>query len=167
MLSYGKGGANRQSTAHKAVFIKLWSTDYRWSAAVSEEKALQKLYYTLNEWKVHPYMFVLKLLLLVGLPQKVGELVLSITSCLPIIILENILNTCIEKNVVMVTLTTGMFILVTCVHFGVWRILRRRSACVPTDCEVVRDWRKFEKHWHKGSCSPLALSNLPSPLTVT
>jgi hypothetical protein len=36
-------------------------------------------------------MSVLKLLLLVDLPQKVGKLVLSKTSC-PIIILENTLN---------------------------------------------------------------------------
>jgi hypothetical protein len=37
-------------------------------------------------------MSVLKLPLLVDLQQKVGELVLSITSCLSIIILENTLN---------------------------------------------------------------------------
>jgi hypothetical protein len=48
----------------------------------------------------------------------------------------------------MVTLTTGiMFLPFTCMHFSVWEILRRRSACVPTDYEVVRDCRKFEKHW--------------------
>jgi hypothetical protein len=33
--------------------------------AVSEVKALQKLYQTLNEWKIHPYMSVIKLPLLV------------------------------------------------------------------------------------------------------
>jgi hypothetical protein len=60
--------------------------------AVSEEKSLQKLYQTLNERKIHPYRSVLKLLLLVDLQQKVGELVLSITSCLSVIILENNLN---------------------------------------------------------------------------
>jgi len=49
--------------------------------AVSEEKALQKLYQTLNELKNTPYMSVLKLPLLVDLQQKVGELVISITSC--------------------------------------------------------------------------------------
>jgi hypothetical protein len=32
----------------------------------------------LNEWKIHPYMSVLKLPLLVYLQQKVGELLLSI-----------------------------------------------------------------------------------------
>jgi diacylglycerol kinase len=42
-------------------------------------------------------MSVLKLPLLVYLEQKVGELVLSTTSCTSVIILENILNWCIEK----------------------------------------------------------------------
>jgi hypothetical protein len=37
-------------------------------------------------------MSMLKLPLLVDLQQKVGELVLPITSCPPIIIFENILN---------------------------------------------------------------------------
>jgi hypothetical protein len=37
-------------------------------------------------------MSVLKMHLLVDLQQKVGELVISITSCLPIIILENTLD---------------------------------------------------------------------------
>jgi hypothetical protein len=37
-------------------------------------------------------MSVLKLPLLVDLQQKIGELVISITSCSSIIILENILN---------------------------------------------------------------------------
>jgi hypothetical protein len=57
---------------------------------------LQKLYQTLNEWKTHRYMSVLKLPLLVDLQQKVGELVLSIT-CPTVIILENTLNQYIEK----------------------------------------------------------------------
>jgi hypothetical protein len=60
--------------------------------AVSEEKALQKLYRTLNERKIHPYMSVLKLPLFVDLQQKIGELVLSTISCPTIIILENTLN---------------------------------------------------------------------------
>jgi hypothetical protein len=51
-----------------------------------EENALQKLHQTLNEFKIHSYMFVLKLPLLVELHQKVGELVLSITSCPSIVI---------------------------------------------------------------------------------
>jgi hypothetical protein len=42
-------------------------------------------------------MSVLKLPLLVDLQQKVGELVLSVTSCPTIIILENAYNLCIEK----------------------------------------------------------------------
>jgi len=39
----------------------------------------------------------------------------------------------------MVTLTTGiMFLLFTCMHFWVWGILRKWSACAPTAYEVVR-----------------------------
>jgi hypothetical protein len=55
--------------------------------AVSEEKALQKLYNT-EGIKTHPYVSVLKLSLLVDLQQKPGELVLSVPSCPSIIILE-------------------------------------------------------------------------------
>jgi hypothetical protein len=55
-----------------AVFIKLWSADHQWSAAVrqvvrggpqtiSEETALPKFYQTLNECKIHANMSVLKL----------------------------------------------------------------------------------------------------------
>jgi hypothetical protein len=62
---------------------------------------------------------VLKLPLLVGLQHKVGELVLPITSCPTIIILENTLNHCVE-NVVMVSLTTGiMFLVFIFVYFWV------------------------------------------------
>jgi hypothetical protein len=47
----------------------------------------------------------------------------------------------------MVTLTTGiMSLLFSCMHFWVWRILQRWSACGTTVCEVVHDCRKFEKH---------------------
>jgi hypothetical protein len=52
--------------------------------------------------------------------QKVGALILSITSCLSIIILENSLNYCKEENVDMVSLTNGiMFILIIWMHFWV------------------------------------------------
>jgi hypothetical protein len=44
-------------------------------------------------------MSVLKLPLLADLKLTVGELILSITSCQKIIILENALNWCIEKYV--------------------------------------------------------------------
>jgi hypothetical protein len=59
------------------VFIKLWSATVRQVArdvpqAVSEEKAL-------NEWKIQPYVSVLKWPLLLDLQQKVGELVISTT----------------------------------------------------------------------------------------
>jgi hypothetical protein len=60
--------------------------------AVSEENALQKFYLSLNEWKIHLYMSVLKPPLLTDLQQKVGELILSRTPCPTVIILENNLN---------------------------------------------------------------------------
>jgi hypothetical protein len=60
-------------------------------------------------------MSVLKLLLLADLQQKV---LLSITSYPTIITLEKTLNYYIEKNVFMVTFTTGiMCLLFTCMHF--------------------------------------------------
>jgi xanthine/uracil permease len=94
-------------------------------------------------------MSVIKLPLLVDLQQKVRKIVISITSCHTIIILENTLNQCMEKIVVMVTLATGiMFLLFTCMHFWGWEILRW-TACAPTAYEVNRDCRKFEKHWSK------------------
>jgi hypothetical protein len=71
------------------VFFKLWSTSFH---RPDNERM-----------KIHPYISVQKLPLLVDLQQTVGELVLSITSCPSLIILENTLNYCIEKNVVMVT----------------------------------------------------------------
>jgi hypothetical protein len=71
----------------KPVFIKLRSADHRWSAAVLEEKVLHKLYQILNESKIHPYTSVMKLLLLVDFQRKTDKLVLSITSCLTLIIL--------------------------------------------------------------------------------
>jgi hypothetical protein len=92
-------------------------------------------------------MSVLKLSFWVDLQQKVGVLVLSITSRPLIIILENKLV--YTKNVVMVrpTVTTGIiFLIFTYMHFWVWGILRSLSACAPTAYEVVRDFRKFEKH---------------------
>jgi hypothetical protein len=90
-----------------------------------------------HKWKIYPYMSVLKLHLLVDLQQKVGELVISITSHPTIII-----------SVVMVTLITSiMFLLFTCMQLWGWRILQSWSTCAPTAYEVVCDWQKFEKHW--------------------
>jgi hypothetical protein len=41
---------------------------------------------------------------------------------------------------VMVALTTGIIVLVfASMYFWVWGILRKRSACAPTACKVVRD----------------------------
>jgi hypothetical protein len=57
--------------------------------AVSEEKhRVIYRYQTLNELKIRPYMSVLKLLFLVELRKKGGELVISITSCRKTIILK-------------------------------------------------------------------------------
>jgi hypothetical protein len=64
---------------------------------VSEEKWLQKLYQTMNEWRIYPYVFVQKLPSLVDLKHKVDELLLSINYCPSIIVLENNLYYCIEK----------------------------------------------------------------------
>jgi hypothetical protein len=64
----------------------------RWFAGGFGRKSIAKMCQTLNELKLHPYMAVLKLPLLVDVQHKVGELVLSITSCPSIIILENVLN---------------------------------------------------------------------------
>jgi hypothetical protein len=69
-----------------AVFIRMWS------AAVPKKKALQKLYQTLQK-KIYPCMSVLKLPLLLDLQKKVGALVLFVTFCTTIIILENVLMT--------------------------------------------------------------------------
>jgi hypothetical protein len=89
------------------VFLKLWSGDHRWSApvpqvvcsglqAVSEEKGHCKYCIRHRTNEKHTHTCLLKLPLLVDLQQKVGELVLSITYCPKIIILENTLNWCPE-----------------------------------------------------------------------
>jgi hypothetical protein len=88
-------------------------------------------------------MSVLKLSLLIDLQQKAGELVFSITYCTSIITLEKCFILVYRKNVVMVTLTNGMFPLFTFMRFWMWDILRKWSACAPTTCEVVRDSQKF------------------------
>jgi hypothetical protein len=69
--------------------------------AVLEEKALQTLCQLLNEWKIHLYVSVLKLPLLVDLQQKVGELVPSIAYCLTIILESvwiSVYNKCVYGN---------------------------------------------------------------------
>jgi hypothetical protein len=48
------------------------------------------------------------------------------------------------KNVLMVTLATSiMFLLFSCMHFCVWGILRRQSACAPTAYKVFLDYRNL------------------------
>jgi hypothetical protein len=74
---------------------------------------------------------VLKLPLLVDLQQKAGELVLSITSCPIIIILENV-------EVVLVTLTIDItFLPFMCMHFWVWRILRKGVCLAPMEWSAM------------------------------
>jgi uncharacterized membrane protein YphA (DoxX/SURF4 family) len=95
--------------------------------------------------KIHQYMALIKLFLLVDLQQKVGELVLSITSCFTIIILRSTLNYSTEK-IDYGNFDHHMIILFTCMHFLVWGILRKWSARAQTAYEVVRECRYFEKH---------------------
>jgi hypothetical protein len=78
------------STEHYTVYRKLWS-------ATVQRRFWKKTHCTnsikqLRNQKIHPHISALKLNLLHDLQQKVGELVLSITSCHTIIILENALN---------------------------------------------------------------------------
>jgi hypothetical protein len=91
-------------------------------------------------------MSVLKLPLLVDFQHKVSELVLPTTSCPSIIILENKI---VCKNVVMVSLTTVMFLLFTLMHFWLRGILRWWFECAPTAYEVGHDCRKFGIHWYR------------------
>jgi hypothetical protein len=91
-------------------------------------------------------MSVLKLPFLVDLPQKVGDLLLSVTSSFNPYF-RKYFELVYRKNVVIVTLTTGtMFLLFTCIHFSVWGILQRWFMCELTAYEVVYNCQKFEKH---------------------
>jgi hypothetical protein len=56
------------------------------------EPMMMMMMMTLNEWKIHSCMSVLKRTLLVDLQQKVSKLFRSISSCPSIIILENTSN---------------------------------------------------------------------------
>jgi hypothetical protein len=84
------------------VFLKLWSGDHRWFIAirqavcggqqsVSEEKELQKLTDTERMKNTSIHVFA-KTAFLVDVQQKAGELVLSISYCPSIIILETTFN---------------------------------------------------------------------------
>jgi hypothetical protein len=109
------------------------------SRAVSEEEALQKLCQTLNEWKLHPHMSVLKLPLLVDLQQKVGELVLSKLLVLQLLFLK-MLQICAHKKYSYRYGNCYHVYIVPSIHFHalrVWGILRRCFACAPTAYEVV------------------------------
>jgi hypothetical protein len=110
--------------------------------AVSEGKALRKLYQTLNERKPHPYMSVLKL-------STDSRRISSFRNLSYNHYFRKYFKL-VHTNVVMVTLTTGIaFLLFTCMYFWVWGILWRWSVCAPTAYEVVRDCRKFETQWCK------------------
>jgi hypothetical protein len=72
---------------------KLYQTLCEISSSHGDEYDVQSLnimYQTLTEKKIHPYVYVLKMPLFVDLQQKVDELVIFITTCPSIIILENI-----------------------------------------------------------------------------
>jgi hypothetical protein len=107
--------------------------------AVSEEEALQKLYQTLNEWKIRPYMSVLKV------PPKVSRRISSFRNFLSFNdYFRKYFKLVYRKNMVMATLSIGiMFPLFTCMHFWVWGILWRWSAFALTAYEVVRDCRNL------------------------
>jgi hypothetical protein len=71
-----------------------------------------------------------------------------------------------RKNVVVVNLTTGMFLLFTCMHFGCGEFYEG----APTAYEVVRDCWKFEKHLFISSIiiiiiiGSTALRGVPDPV---
>jgi hypothetical protein len=70
----------------------------RRSAGAFGRKSTAKIVSSTVQIKIHTtYISLLKLPLLIDLAQKVCELVLPITSCPFVIILENILNYCIKK----------------------------------------------------------------------
>jgi hypothetical protein len=80
----------------RTVFIKLWAADRRWSAAGSKGTFIAKIVSDSLRAK-NASTFVWWNCLLVDLEQKVGELVLSTTSCPANIILKNAWNWCIGK----------------------------------------------------------------------
>jgi hypothetical protein len=81
----------------------------RWTASGFGREIIAKIVSDIERMKNTTIMSVLKLPSLVYLQKKVRRLVISIASCPSIIILENISNQCIEKNVVMVTLNAGIY----------------------------------------------------------
>jgi hypothetical protein len=109
-------------------------------------KRIVKIVSDTERMKNTPILVCAKLPLLVDLQQHVGELLLSISSCPSIIILENILIS-VYKKCGYGNFDPGIMLFpFTCMHFWVCRILRRWSTCAPTAYEVLRDYRKFEKH---------------------
>jgi hypothetical protein len=85
-------------------------------------------------------MSVIKLLLLVYIQQKLGALVLSMISCSTIIILENMLNYCIE-NLCYVKVDPRYNVSRIHLHaiLGVGNFTKVVRVCVPTAYELVRD----------------------------
>jgi hypothetical protein len=115
--------------------------------AVSEVKSLQKLYQT-QRIKATPKHVCLKLPLCSDFHQKVRQIQLVIPATLLSYkhYFRKYFNlVCKMWLGLMVTLTNGIiFLLFTCMHFLVLGILRKRSACSPNACEVVRHCRKLE-----------------------
>jgi hypothetical protein len=64
--------------------------------------------------------------------------------------LENASNQCIKKCGYGNFNHDIMFFLFTCLHFWVWGILWKWSACALTIYDVVHDCQKFKKHCFQG-----------------
>jgi hypothetical protein len=133
--------------------------------AVSEEKALQKLYHTLNEWKNTPIHVCAKTAF-VGWPS-------TERSFHNFLFYNYYFRKCFKlvyrKHVVTLTLTTGkVFLLFTCMYFWVSGILRRWSACAPTAYkvsaigEILRNTvLDLDTRWCEGNLTLKLLGNPP------
>jgi hypothetical protein len=86
---------------YRALFVKLGYVEPWWSTAVHrcfqrKEHCKNFIKHWINTWmKILPHMSGLILGLLVDFQQKIGELVLSITSCPTTITLEDVLHLCL------------------------------------------------------------------------
>jgi hypothetical protein len=128
--------------------IKMWFADHRWSAAVCQvvrgfPKAISKEKAKIaSVWKVHWHMSVLKLPLTERRRMWPLHNVLSFRhyfrKCFKLVHRNSGYDNFNHRyNVSPIHLHT----------FWQWGTLRSLSTCAPIACEVVRDCRKFEKHW--------------------
>jgi hypothetical protein len=86
------GPTGNSETNHYFGVLKLWSADHRWSTGGFGMKYVAKIVWDTERMKNTPIQICAELPLLVELQQKVGKLVLSISSCPSFIILKNNLN---------------------------------------------------------------------------